>query len=314
MLYCRQWWNVTTPFYTGINGPDEPADDDGGWVPEHGALAGGAIAAPPAQNQPALDAGVAVPKYAPAKEDTATPPAHDEPTPDAGAATPQQDPEPVTAEQRVTEDEQYLDRSVDPETLSIPLVVFPGLYKVIPTRETSCAGWSAFVDAIAPTPAPVANQKSDVPYVIAGALQEAPLSEAAQKELRRLGKHAETGKARSNKHFPSLGPGFLLDDDGDVLAREAVLRTLGCAACIYTSYSYGAIKKGAADPSKGGRVALCLNRPYRPDEHKPLWYGISHLLGGASTRQGKPCPSVTACTRGEAMTPLINVSRSTVQC
>src|SRR5262249_40129150 len=46
-------------------------------------------------------------------------------------------------------------------------------------------------------------------------------------------------------------------------------------------------KKGAAEPSKGGRVALCLNQPYRPDEHKPLWHGISHLLGGGFDAAGQ---------------------------
>ena len=126
-----------------------------------------------------------------------------------------------------------------------------------------------------------------MPYVIGGTLQEAPLSEAARKELRRLGKDAETGKARSNKNIPSLGPGLLLDDDGDVLAREAVLRALGCAACIYTSHSYGTIKKGAAEASKGGRVVLCLNREYSPDEHQLLWDGINHLLGGGFDKAGR---------------------------
>jgi hypothetical protein len=66
---------------------------------------------------------------------------------------PQQHKQPAV-EQRVGENE---DRSVDPETLSIPLVVFPGLYNVIPTCQTTCSGWSAFVDATAPTPAPVAK-------------------------------------------------------------------------------------------------------------------------------------------------------------
>ena len=183
--------------------------------------------------------------------------------------------------------EQCLDRSIDPEKLFIPFVLFPRLNRVIPQSETISAGWSAFIDAVAPTPAPVVQEKKDVPCVIAGTLQEAPLSEAAQSELHKAGKDAETGKARSNKHVESLGPGFLPDDDGDVLAREAVLRAWGCAACIYTSYSYGSVKKGATEPSKGGRVALCLNRPYRPDEHKPLWYGICHLLNGRFDKAGR---------------------------
>jgi hypothetical protein len=178
--------------------------------------------------------------------------------------------------------EQYLDRSIDPERLSIPLVVFPRLNRVIPRSETDYVGWSAFIDAVAPTPAPVVQEKKDVPYVIAGTLQ-APLSNAAQSELHRAGKDAEIGKVRSNKHVASLGPAFLLDDDivdGDVFDREAKLKALGIAAVIYSSHSYGFDKMG-------GRVAVCLNRSYTPDEHKPLWCGISHLLGGGFDKAGR---------------------------
>ena len=197
-------------------------------------------------------------------------------------AAPQQHKQPAV-EQRAAENEQYLDRSVDPETLSIPLVLFPRLNRVIPQSETDYLGWSAFIDAVAPTPAPVVQNKKDVHYVITGKLQEAPLSKPAQSELHRAGKHAETGKARSNKHIASLGPPFLLDDDtvdGDVFDREAKLKALGIAALIYSSHSYGFGKMG-------GRVAVCLNRPYTPDEHKPLWYGISHLLGGGFDKTGR---------------------------
>jgi hypothetical protein len=74
---------------------------------------------------------------------------------------------------------------------------------VIPQRETVCTGWSAFVDAVAPTSALIVPEKKNVPYVIAGTLQEAPLSEAAQKELRRAGKEAVVGKARSTEHVTS---------------------------------------------------------------------------------------------------------------
>jgi hypothetical protein len=172
---------------------------------------------------------------------------------------------------------------VDPETLPIPLVVFPKLTRVIPQSETICAGWSAFINAITPTPAPIVQEKKDVPYVIAGTLQDAPLSKAAQSELQRAGKDAVIGKARSNKHTASLGPAFLLDDDtidGDVFDREAKLKALGIAAVIYSSHSYGFGKMG-------GRVGVCLNRPYTPDEHKPLWYGISHLLGGGFDQAGQ---------------------------
>jgi hypothetical protein len=55
--------------------------------------------------------------------------------------------------------EQYLDRRIDPEKLSIPLVLFPRLNRVIPQSETDYVGWSAFIDAVAPTPAPVVKKK-----------------------------------------------------------------------------------------------------------------------------------------------------------
>jgi hypothetical protein len=155
----------------------------------------------------------------------------------------------VAVEQRAAENEQYLDGSVDPETLPIPFVVFPRLNRVIPQGETMCPGCSAFINVVAPTPAQVVQEKKDVPYVIAGTLQEAPLSKAAQEELRRGGKDAVIGKARSNKHTASLGPAFLLDDDvvnGDVFDRKAQLKALGVAALIYSSHSYGFGKMGGA--------------------------------------------------------------------
>jgi hypothetical protein len=239
------------PLGAGICEPDE--GDHGGQAAQYDTRARDDIAAPPAQSQPALDAGVAAPEQ------------H------------------LEAEQQVAESELYLDRSIDPERLSIPLAFFPGLYKVIPTCETTCAGWSAFIDAIAPTLAPVVVEKKDVPYVIAGTLQEAPLSKAAQEELQRAGTDAEIGKARSNKHVASLGPAFLLDDDivdGDVFDREIRLKTLGVASFIYSSHSYGFGKMG-------GRVGVCLNRQYTPDEHQLLWDGINHLLGGGFDKAGR---------------------------
>lgn len=76
---------------------------------------------------------------------------------------PQQHKQPVAVELRVAGSEQYLDRSVDIERLLLPLVVFPKLTRVIPQSDTAHPGWSAFIDAIAPTPAPVVVEKKDVP-------------------------------------------------------------------------------------------------------------------------------------------------------
>ena len=104
----------------------------------------------------------------------AVPPAQNQPALDAGLAAPPQHKQAVAVEPRSAEN-KYLDPSVDPETLYIPLVVFPRLNRVIPQSETDYVGWSAFLDAVAPTPAPVVQEKKDVPYVIAGTLQDAPL-------------------------------------------------------------------------------------------------------------------------------------------
>jgi predicted P-loop ATPase len=229
---------------------------------------------------------------------------------DIGPANPQENEQPgATIDQpaRTNEQtaEQYLDRSVDLETLSIPLVQFPGLYKVLPTHEITLGGWSVFLANVAPTPAPIIKEKSDVPYIIAGTLQEAELSKKAQEQfLRKTGQSATVGKARSNDHLNSLGPAFLLDDDGDVLARVPGLQALGCAACVYTSYSYGFIKDGASEPSKGGRVVVCLNRSYSRDEHKPLFYAISHLLrGGFDTAGDRPSQCYGVHARRSADAP-----------
>jgi hypothetical protein len=248
--------------------PDEPAADD------HGAPTGTDVAPPFAPIPPDErdDRGQVLARYAPVH------------TPAVAAGI---------VEQRAPENEQYLDRDVDPETLSIPLVVFPKLNRVIPQSETMYAGWSAYVNAIAPTPAPVVQEKKDVPYVIAGTLQEAPLSKAAQEELRKAGKDAVIGKARSNKHTASFGPAFLLDDDvidGDVFDREAKLKAVGIAGFIYSSHSYGFGKMG-------GRVGVCLNRPYAPDEHEPLWDGINHLLGGGFDKADRRWPTPSSRSR-----------------
>ena len=71
---------------------------------------------------------------------------------------------------------QYLDQSVDLEDLPIPFSRFPGTKMVLPDREAVCSGWSAFVEEVAPDPAPIFQQKDRVPYYIAGTLKEAELS------------------------------------------------------------------------------------------------------------------------------------------
>jgi len=175
--------------------------------------------------------------------------------------------------------EEYLDRNVDLETLQIPLTRFPGVKRTIPDAELVCEGWRELIAEIAPSPAPAIAEKKYVPYYIAGTLKEAEFVGKTREQA--LKKERPTfGKQRSSKHITSLGPAMLLDDDGNVLAREARLGALGAAAILYTSHSYGFVKEGKKEPSQGGRTVLLGNRQWSPDEHSLLWDGIEHLLGG----------------------------------
>ena len=93
------------------------------------------------------------------------------------------------------------------------------------------------------------DRKDQVPYFIAGTLKEAELKNPKLRE-RRLKKGQSTiGKQRSGAHIDTLGPALLMDDDGDVFRREAMLRALGAAAVIYSSYSFGFPKGEATEPA-----------------------------------------------------------------
>ena len=176
----------------------------------------------------------------------------------------------------------YLDRSVDLTTLSMPFARFPSLTRVLPDREIVCIGLPALIDEIAPEPAPIFPQKHRVPYYVACVLQEAELINKKLREERLKNGQSTVGRQRSSKHISKLGPALLLDDDGDVFAREPALRALGCAAVIYSSHSYGFGKWG-------GRVVLFLNRPITPNEYPLLWDGINHWLGGGFDKAGRSC-------------------------
>lgn len=182
---------------------------------------------------------------------------------------------------------QYLDPSVDLETLPMSLVRFPGTMMVLPDREAVFNGWSAFVAEIAPDPAPVIERKDRVPYYIAGTLKEAELINERLREQRLRNGQSTIGKQRSSGHIETLGPALLLDDDGDVLAREAGLQALGAAALIYTSHSFGFPKSEWAAPAGGGRVVLCLNRSVTPAEYGPIWDAVNHLSGGGLDEHGR---------------------------
>jgi hypothetical protein len=182
---------------------------------------------------------------------------------------------------------QYLDQSVDIEALLIPIVRFPGLMGVVPEHETVCIGRTALLKEIAPEPAPVVERKDRVRYYIAGTLKEAELKNQRLRERRLKKGQSTVGKQRSGAHIDTLGPALLLDDDGDVFTREVALRALGAAAVVYSSYSFGFVKEGATEPSRGGRVALLLNRAVSVLEYGPIWDAVNHLLGGEFDEHGR---------------------------
>jgi hypothetical protein len=131
------------------------------------------------------------------------------------------------------------------------------------------------------------GQKKHVPYYIAGTLKDAELSEAARRQKGLSAEQNAIGKARSGSHIASLGPVLLLDDDGDVFAREGQIREFGGAALVYSSHSFGFVKEGATKPSLGGRIALCGNRCWTPEEHGAIFDGFNHLLGGGFDEHGR---------------------------
>jgi hypothetical protein len=176
---------------------------------------------------------------------------------------------------------------VDIEALPIPIVRFPGLLAVVPEQETVCIGLTALLQEIAPEPAPVVERKDRVRYYIAGTLKEAELKNQRLRERRLKTGQSTVGKQRSGAHIDTLGPALLLDDDGDVFTREVALRALGAAAVIYSSYSFGFVKDGATESSRGGRVVLFLNRAVSVLEYGPIWDAVNHLLSGGFDEHGR---------------------------
>jgi hypothetical protein len=176
--------------------------------------------------------------------------------------------------------QRYLAPAVDVKTLPIPLVKFPGVKRVVPEREWPCVGLQALADEIAPTPAPAIARKEQVPYYIGGALKDAELTNKRLREERQRKGQNTIGRQRSSAHIERLGPAIFLDDDGDVFARLPLLRALGVAAIVYSSYSFGLVKAGETSPSMGGRIVLLLDRPVTPSEYAQAWDGVNDLLGG----------------------------------
>ena len=164
---------------------------------------------------------------------------------------------------------------------------FPGVKRVIPEWELVLNGWTEFIAEVAPEAAPLIGQKKHVPYYIAGTLKDAELSDAARRQKGLSAEQSAIGKARSGSHIASLGPVLFLDDDGDVFARESQLREFGGATLIYSSLSYGFVKEGTTEPSLGGRIALCGNRSWTPEEHGAIFDGFNHLLGGGFDEHGR---------------------------
>src|SRR4029077_16102916 len=52
-------------------------------------------------------------------------------------------------------------------------------------------------------------------------------------------------------------------------------------------YSFGFVKEGATEPSRGGRVVLLLNRAVSVSEYGPIWDAVNHLLGGGFDEHGR---------------------------
>jgi hypothetical protein len=182
---------------------------------------------------------------------------------------------------------QYLDPSFDLDTVTIPFVRFPGVKNVLPDCEGSVVGYQAFVREIAPDPAPVVISKDAVPYFIAGTLKDAELKNKRLREARLAARQSTIGRQRSSAHIATLGPAILFDDDGDVFARLPALRALGAASVIYSSYSFGFPKGDQAEPRRGGRVGLFLNRSVTPAEYPWVWDAINHLFGGGFDEHGR---------------------------
>ena len=213
----------------------------------------------------------------PKTADVATPTPEDTAAESERAPVPPSEPSPI---------EKYLDRTTDTEALRISLVRFPALNKTIPDHEFVCSGWLEAVNKLAPDPAPVIKLKEHVPYFMACTLREADFVGKTLEKAEKAGR-STFGKQRSGSHVKSLTSIILLDDDGDVSAREPRLRELGTAAAIFSSHSYGFVKDGSETPSLGGRIAIPLNRSMTPSEYGPVWDGINHLLGGGFDKSGR---------------------------
>jgi hypothetical protein len=186
---------------------------------------------------------------------------------------------------------EYFDPTVDLETLPIPLVRFPGFKQTTPDKEMVCRGWQELIVEVAPeltgtAPDQMIYRKENVPYFIAGTLIEAELIGKTLEQALKEGRHT-FGKQRSSKHVAALGPAFFFDDDGDVFARETRLRALRVAAIIYSSHSYGLVKEGKTEPSRGGRVVVVVNRAVTPAEYVIVWDALNYLFGGGFDEHGR---------------------------
>jgi hypothetical protein len=182
---------------------------------------------------------------------------------------------------------KYLAPAADLTAIPIPLVKFPGMKQVVPASEWICTGLQALADEISPTPAPVISRKDQVSYYIAGTLKDAELTNKRLRQERERKGQTTIGRQRSSAHINTLGPALLLDDDGDVFARLPLLRALGVAAIVYSSYSFGQIKNGKELRSAGGRVVIFVDRPVATSEYADVWDGVNDLLGGGFDVHGR---------------------------
>jgi hypothetical protein len=154
----------------------------------------------------------------------------DKPKP-SGSAEPVETSDPVKLEgpasvhQFPSTMEIFLDRTVDINTLPLPLTRLPGKLRTRPDQELIYEGFAAFVAEIAPPMAPVIADKNYVPYYMAMLLKAAEFIGKTREKALAEGR-STFGKQRSSSHVEFIGPGILIDGDDDPFALIPKLKLL----------------------------------------------------------------------------------------
>jgi hypothetical protein len=164
------------------------------------------------------------------------------------------------------------------------VALFAGLKRTLPNQELSSLPWGKLVEAIAPDDPPIVRRKDEAPYFITATLQEAPFVgrtlDRAERNNRPL-----IGKQRSGDHIQSCGPALALDiDASDVFELEPMVRALGCAAVMYSSYGYGS-QRDDGSVKLSGRIVLAGDRAWAPHEHRFVMAAANDVLGDNADTQ-----------------------------